>query len=52
MFAVTFSQRSGIEQSMMITIISAIIGHMTQQGSQAVGAVTLGEEESNQPFPI
>ena len=33
MFANTFSQRSGIEQSMMSTIISSIIGHLTQQGS-------------------
>jgi hypothetical protein len=33
MFANTFSQRSGIEQSMMNTIISSIIGHLTQQGS-------------------
>jgi inosine-uridine nucleoside N-ribohydrolase len=29
-----FSQRSGIEQSMMSTMISSIIGHLTQQGSQ------------------
>jgi hypothetical protein len=33
MFANTFSQRSGIEQSMMSTIISSVIGHLTQQGS-------------------
>ena len=33
MFANTFSQRSGIEQSMMSTIINSIIGHLTQQGS-------------------
>lgn len=33
MFANTFSQRSGIEQSMMSTIISSIMGHMMQQGS-------------------
>lgn len=33
MFANTFSQRSGIEQSMMSTIISSIVGHMMQQGS-------------------
>lgn len=33
MFANTFSQRSGIEQSMMSTIISSIIAHLTQQGS-------------------
>jgi hypothetical protein len=32
MFASTFSQRSGIEQSMMSTIISSIMGHLTQQG--------------------
>jgi len=34
MFANTFSQRSGIEQSMTSTIISSIIGHLTQQGLQ------------------
>ena len=32
MFASTFSQRSGIEQSMMSTIISSVMGHLTQQG--------------------
>ncbi len=32
MFASTLSQRSGIEQSVMSTIISSIIGHLTQQG--------------------
>ncbi len=31
-FASTFSQKSRIEQSMMSTIISSIIGHLTQQG--------------------
>lgn len=34
MFANIFSQRSGIEQSMMSTIISSVINHLTQQGSQ------------------
>jgi hypothetical protein len=30
----TFSQRSGIERSMMSTIISSVISHLTQQDSQ------------------
>jgi hypothetical protein len=34
MFANTFSQRSGIEQSLMSTIISSVISHLTQQGLQ------------------
>jgi hypothetical protein len=33
-FANIFSQRSGIEQSLMNTIISSIISHLTQQGPQ------------------
>ena len=31
MFANTFSQRSGIEQSLMSTIISSVISHLTRQ---------------------
>ena len=34
MFANIFSQRSGIEQSLMNTIISSVISHLTQQGPQ------------------
>jgi hypothetical protein len=34
MFANLFSQRSGIEQSLMNTIISSVINHLTQQGPQ------------------
>jgi len=34
MFANLFSQRSGIEQSLMNTIISSVISHLTQQGPQ------------------
>jgi hypothetical protein len=34
MFANSFSQRSGIEQSLMSTIISSVISHLTQQGPQ------------------
>jgi len=32
MFANTFSERSGIEQSLMSTIISSVISHLTEQG--------------------
>jgi len=48
------SQRSGIEQSMTSTIISSIIGQLTQQGSQnyLMGGNLEAEEESNQPFQI
>ena len=34
MFANLFSQRSGIEQSLMNTIIGSVISHLTQQGPQ------------------
>ena len=34
MFASIFSQRSGIEQAMMSTIINSVISHLTQQGPQ------------------
>jgi hypothetical protein len=34
MFANLFSQRSGIEQSLMNTIISSVISHLTQQAPQ------------------
>jgi hypothetical protein len=33
-FANIFSQRSGIEQSLMNTIISSVISHLTQQAPQ------------------
>ena len=46
MFASTLSQRSGIEQSVMSTIISSIMGHLTQQGLSLMGGGQRGGIQS------